>query len=233
MDSKHLLVCHGLQHRRERREPGEAQGLAPDQPQGDLHQGDPLAMNWPMLGLNCGQPNFKRQAECKISTGMSKHYSKRPYTAKSTPNNLSFKNKDAHQDPNRRDSGRFTNPKRSKLSLMRLFIQLTLFCSIVHAGKYHSNQPFTQDQQHLVVFKELGLMFNPSNLSGAWTENNTNLAESVIAYINSEHRSTTLFNTLPSVELSNLEAALFITDPVAKILKELHHTKREMTNQLN
>jgi hypothetical protein len=64
---------------------------------------------------------------------------------------------------------------------MRLFIQLTLFYSIVHAGNYHSSQPFPQDQQHLEVFKELGLMFNPSNLSVAWTENNTNLAESVTA----------------------------------------------------
>jgi hypothetical protein len=64
---------------------------------------------------------------------------------------------------------------------MRLFIQLTLFCSIVHAGNYHSNQPFPQDQQHIVVFKELGLMLNPSSLSIAWTENNTNLAESVTA----------------------------------------------------
>ncbi len=53
-------------------------------------------------------------------------------------------------------------PKRNKLSLMRLFIQQTLFCSIVQAGNYHTNQPFTQDQKHLIVFKELGLMFNPS-----------------------------------------------------------------------
>jgi hypothetical protein len=59
--------------------------------------------------------------------------------------------------------------------------------------------------------------------------------------MNSEHRSTTsplnetqtLFKTIPSVELSNLEAALFITDPVTKILKDIHHTGKEMTNQLN
>jgi hypothetical protein len=112
---------------------------------------------------------------------MNKRSSKRPSTATSTPNDQSFKNKDAHQDPTQRDSGRFSNPKRNKLSLMRLFIQLTLFYSIVHAGNYHSSQPFPQDQQHLEVFKELGLMFNPSNLSVAWTENNTNLAESVTA----------------------------------------------------
>jgi hypothetical protein len=59
--------------------------------------------------------------------------------------------------------------------------------------------------------------------------------------MNSEHQSTTwplnesqtLFITLPSVGLSNLEAALFITDPVTKILKDIHHTGKEMTNQLN
>ncbi len=62
---------------------------------------------------------------------------------------------------------------------MRLFIHLTLFGSIVHAGNYHSNQPVTQDNEHLVVFQELGLMFNPSNLSDAWTENNAQLEESV------------------------------------------------------
>jgi hypothetical protein len=74
-------------------------------------------------------------------------------------------------------------------------------------------------------------MFNPSNLSDAWMENNTNLAESVTAYIYSEHRSTTwplnetqtFFKTLPSVELLNLEAALFIMDPIAKIIKDIHH----------
>ena len=91
---------------------------------------------------------------------------------------------------------RFSNPRRNKLSLMRQFIQLTLFGSIVHASNYHSNQPVTLDNEHLVVFQELGLMFNPSNLSDAWTENNAtrnnaNLEESVKAYMNSEHQSTT------------------------------------------
>jgi hypothetical protein len=98
---------------------------------------------------------------------MNKRSSRRPSKPTSTPNDLSFKNKDAHQDQTRRDSGRFSNPRRNKLSLMRLFIQLTLLGSIVHAGNYHSNQPVTQDNKHLVVFKELGLMFNPSHLSDA------------------------------------------------------------------
>ena len=151
-------------------------------------------MNWPTCNPNCGPRNSNRGTECKISTRMKKRSSRRPSTATSTPNDQSFKNKDARQDQTRRDSGRFSTPRRNKLSLMRLFLQLTLFCSIVHAGNYHSNQPVTQD--HLVVFKELGLMFNPSNLSDAWMENNTRLAESVNAYMNSEHRSTTwpLFN---------------------------------------
>ena len=124
---------------------------------------------------------------------------------------------------------------------MRLFIQLTLFGSTVHTGNYHSNQPVTQDNEHLVVFQELGLMFNPSNLSNTWTENNAKLEESVKAYMNSEHRSTTwplnetqtLFKTFPSIELSNLEATLFITDPSAKILKDIHQSGKEITNQLN
>jgi hypothetical protein len=197
-------------------------------------------MNWPMCDPNYGPRNSKRRAKYKISTRMNKPSSKRPSTATSTPNDQSFKNKDAHQDPTRRDSGGFSNPRRKKLSPMRLFIQLTLFCSIVHAGNYHYNQPFTQDQQHLVVFKELGLMFNPSNLCDAWMENNTNLAESVTNDLNSDHRSNswplnetqTLFKNLPSVELSNLEAALFTMDPIAKILKDTCHQKNETINRM-
>ena len=123
---------------------------------------------------------------------------------------------------------------------MRLFIQLTMFGSIVHASNYHSNQPVTLDNEHLVVFQELGLMFNPSNLSDAWTENNStgnnaNLEESVKAYMNSKHRSTTwplnetqtLFNNPPSIEYLNLEAALFITDPIAQRQKD----KRQQDNE--
>ena len=123
---------------------------------------------------------------------------------------------------------------------MRLFIQLTMFGSIVHASNYHSNQPVTLDNEHLVVFQELGLMFNPSNLSDAWTENNStgnnaNLEESVKAYMNSKHRSTTwplnetqtLFNNPPSIEYMNLEAALFITDPIAQRQKD----KRQQDNE--
>jgi len=123
---------------------------------------------------------------------------------------------------------------------MRLFIQLTLFGSIVHASNYHSNQPVTLDNEHLVVFQELGLMFNPSNLSDAWTENNStgnnaNLEESVKAYMNSKHRSTTwplnetqtLFNNPPSIEYLNLEAALFITDPITQRQKD----KRQQDNE--
>jgi hypothetical protein len=95
------------------------------------------------------------------------------------------------------------------------------------------------------VFQELGLMFNPSNLSDAWTENNatrnnSNLEESVKAYMNSEHRSTTwplnetqtLFNNPPSIEYSNLEAAIFITDPIAQRQKDNRYQENETYKQL-
>ncbi len=61
--------------------------------------------------------NFKRGAGCKISRRMNKHSPERPSMAMSTLNDQSFKSKDAHQDPTRRDSGRFSNPRRNKLSL--------------------------------------------------------------------------------------------------------------------
>jgi hypothetical protein len=128
---------------------------------------------------------------------------------------------------------------------MSLFLQLTLFGSIVHASNYHSNQPVTLDNEHLVVFQELGLLFNPSNLSDAWTENNStgnnaNLEESVKAYMNSKHRSTTwplnetqtLFNNPPSIEYMNLEAALFITDPIAQRQKDKRYQDNETYKQL-
>ena len=128
---------------------------------------------------------------------------------------------------------------------MSLFLQLTLFGSIVHASNYHSNQPVTLDNEHLVVFQELGLLFNPSNLSDAWTENNStgnnaNLEESVKAYMNSEPRSTTwplnetqtLFNNPPSIEYLNLEAALFITDPIAQRQKDKRHQDNETYQRL-
>jgi hypothetical protein len=133
--------------------------------------------------------------------------------------------------------------QEARISLMRLFIQLTLFGSIVHAS--NSNQPVTLDNEHLVVFQELGLMFNPSNLSDAWTEknltrNNANLEESVKAYMNSEHRSTTwplnetptLFSTPPSIEYANLEAALSITDPIAQRQRNTRYQENETYKQL-
>ncbi len=123
---------------------------------------------------------------------------------------------------------------------MRLLLELTQFGSIVHTGNYHSNQPVAQDNEHIVVFKELGLIFNPSNLSSAWTENNAKLEESVKTYLNSEHRSTTwplnetqtLFNTLPLVELSNFEATLFATDPIAQRQKDTRYQENETYKQL-
>ena len=88
-------------------------------------------------------------------------------------------------------------------------------------------------------------MFNPSNLSDAWTENNStgnnaNLEESVKAYMNSKHRSTTwplnetqtLFKNTPSIEYLNLEAALFITDPIAQRQKDNRYQEIETYKQL-
>ncbi len=152
MDSKHRQARHGHQRQRGQLEQGEAHGLAPDLTLGDLHQEDPLAMNWPMCDPNCGPRNFKRRAECKTSTRTNKRSSRKPSTATSTQNDLSFRNKDAHQDQTRRDSERFSNPRRNKLSLMRLFIQLTLLGSIVHASNYHSNQTVTLDNEHCLLY---------------------------------------------------------------------------------
>ncbi len=84
-------------------------------------------------------------------------------------------------------------------------------------------------------------MFNPSNLSDAWTENNSmrhnaNLEESVKAYMNSKHRSTTWplneTQTPPSIEYANLEAALSITDPIAQRQKNTRYQENETYKQL-
>ncbi len=53
-------------------------------------------------------------------------------------------------------------------------------CSII-------SQPVIDTQQQLVVFEELGLLFNPSHINEAWWENNTILDKSVSAYMTSEH----------------------------------------------
>jgi hypothetical protein len=58
---------------------------------------------------------------------------------------------------------------------------------MVNADKSPSSQPFIQPQQHLVVFQEIGLLFNPSGLNEAWWENNTILIESINKYLTSEH----------------------------------------------
>jgi hypothetical protein len=126
-------------------------------------------MTTPTSDPTYGQPSFKKPAECKFTTWMSKRSSNRPSTATSNPNDQSFKNKDAHPDQTRRDSECFSNPKRNKLSQKILFILLILFCSIVNADKSHSSQPCIQDLQHLVAFKKIGLTFNPTNLSGGKT----------------------------------------------------------------
>jgi hypothetical protein len=102
-------------------------------------------------------------------------------TAPSTLNSPSFRNKDGHPDPTRRNSEWFyKNPTRNKNLYQRIILQLILMCSII-------SQPVIDTQQQLVVFEELGLLFNPSHINEAWWENNTILDKSVSAYMTSEH----------------------------------------------
>ena len=112
--------------------------------------------------------------------------------------------------------------------------------SVVTADRSHSSQPIIHNQQHLIVFKELGLMYNPSYVSEAWWRNNAILEESITNYLTSEHRSNTRplledqtsFEHNPSPELSKLEAALFITDPTAKILRSIRLNYQELHQDL-
>ena len=107
--------------------------------------------------------------------------------------------------------------KRNRNSYQRILLHLIRIISIVHADKSTSSQPFIQPHQHLVVFKEIGLSFNPSGFNEAWWENNTILTESINKYLTSEHPSNlwplletqTLFKNIPSIKLSKLEEALY------------------------
>ncbi len=121
MDSKHRQARRNQQSCLLQWDPWEdAQGQAPEHAQGELHQGDLLATIWPMLDMNFERPSSKRPAECRTSTQMNKHSSKRPLMATSTLNALSFKNKDKPQDPTWRDSECFSrNPKRNRNSYRR------------------------------------------------------------------------------------------------------------------
>ncbi len=135
MDSKYHQVCHNHQCCQQQREhQGEALGQAPEPAQGDLYQDDPLAMNWPMLDPIYARQSSTRHTTCKTSTRMNKGSSIRPSMATSTPNNPSFKNKDAHQDPTRRDFECFSrNPKRNRNSYWRIVLYLILIIIIVNA----------------------------------------------------------------------------------------------------
>ena len=82
---------------------------------------------------------------------------------------------------------------RGRRSIQRKTLQVTIFIllgSIATAVKSPSSKPFVEDQQHLVVFQRLGMMFNPSFITEDVWENDTKLADSVMDYLNSKKQST-------------------------------------------
>jgi hypothetical protein len=82
---------------------------------------------------------------------------------------------------------------RGRHNIQRKTLQVTIFIllvSIATAVKSPSSQPFVEDQQHLVVFQKLGMMFNPSFITEEMWENDTKLADSVMDYLNSKKQAT-------------------------------------------
>ena len=78
-------------------------------------------------------------------------------------------------------------------SIQRKTLQVTIFIllvSIATAVKSPSSKPFVEDQQHLVVFQRLGIMFNPSFITEEMWENDTKLADSIMDYFKSKKQST-------------------------------------------
>jgi hypothetical protein len=72
-------------------------------------------------------------------------------------------------------------------------LQVTIFIllvSIATAVKSPSSKPFVEDQQHLVVFQRLGIMFNPSFITEEMWENDTKLTDSIMDYFKSKKQST-------------------------------------------
>ena len=83
-------------------------------------------------------------------------------------------------------------------SIQRKTLQVTIFIllvSIATAVKSPSSKPFVEDQQHLVVFQRLGIMFNPSFITEEMWENDTKLTDSIMDYFKSKKQST-IENTL-------------------------------------
>jgi hypothetical protein len=78
-------------------------------------------------------------------------------------------------------------------SIQRKTLQVTIFIllvSIATAVKSPSSKPFVEDQQHLVVFQRLGIMFNPSFITEEMWENDTKLTDSIMDYFKSKKQST-------------------------------------------
>ena len=87
---------------------------------------------------------------------------------------------------------------RGRRNIQRKTLQVTIFIllvSIATAVKSPSSQPFVEDQQHLVVFQRLGIMFNPSFITEEMWENDTKLTDSIMDYFKSKKQST-IENTL-------------------------------------
>jgi len=82
---------------------------------------------------------------------------------------------------------------RGRRNIQRKTLQVTIFIllvSIATAVKSPSSKPFVEDQQHLVVFQRLGIMFNPSFITEEMWENDTKLADSIMDYFKSKKQST-------------------------------------------
>ena len=82
---------------------------------------------------------------------------------------------------------------RGRRNIQRKTLQVTIFIllvSIATAVKSPSSKPFVEDQQHLVVFQRLGIMFNPSFITEEMWENDTKLTDSIMDYFKSKKQST-------------------------------------------
>jgi hypothetical protein len=82
---------------------------------------------------------------------------------------------------------------RGRRNIQRKTLQVTIFIllvSLATAVKSPSSKPFVEDQQHLVVFQRLGIMFNPSFITEEMWENDTKLTDSIMDYFKSKKQST-------------------------------------------
>jgi hypothetical protein len=82
---------------------------------------------------------------------------------------------------------------RGRRNIQRKTLQVTIFIllvSIATAVKSPSSKPFVEDQQHLVVFQRLGIMFNPSFITEEMWENDTKLTDSIMDYFKSKKQAT-------------------------------------------